>query len=185
MIFGYSRVSTAKHQSDDLQRQAFKTAGVERIFSDVGSGGRWKNRDGLTDMLSYIREGDVVVVWKMDRLSRTVRDLLTILDKIQEAGAGFRSLTESIDTTTPAGKMVTHMIGVIAEYERGLLAERTKAGLEAARKRGRVGGRRPKLNAGQKQMIRETVASGTSSAADMARTFDVSDSTISRIINQK
>ena len=133
-------------------------------------------------MLRQLRDGDVVVVWKLDRLSRSLKDILHIMEKIAEAGAGFRSLTESIDTTTPAGRMMMQMVGSFAEFERAMIRERTSAGLAQARSEGRVGGRRRKLDVKQRREIAESVISGRKSGADMARLYAVSEPTVSRIV---
>ena len=115
-------------------------------------------------MLSQLRKGDVLVVWKLDRLSRSLRDVLTIMERVQERKAGFRSLTEAVDTTTPAGRMMMQMVGAFAEFERAMLKERTKAGLDAARKEGRIGGRPPKLKPQQQQEIVKLVKTGKKTA---------------------
>ena len=133
-------------------------------------------------MLEQLRDVDVVVVWKLDRLSRSLKDLLHILDRVEAAGAGFRSLTEAIDTTTPAGRMMMQMIGSFAEFERAMIRERTSAGLASARAEGRIGGRRPKLTPAQRADVVENVASGRRTAAQMARLYKVSEATISRIL---
>jgi DNA invertase Pin-like site-specific DNA recombinase len=143
MLIGYARVST-NEQDTTAQASALKTAGCERIFREKAAGGRW-NRPELQRLLDHLRKGDVLVIWKLDGLSRSLRDVLTIMERIQEAKAGFSSLTEAIDTTTPAGRMMMQMIGSFAEFERAMLRERTRAGLESARDEGRIGGRRPKL----------------------------------------
>ena len=135
-------------------------------------------------MLDQLREGDVVIVWKLDRLSRSLKDLLSIIEKIDTAGAGFRSLTESIDTTTPAGRMMMQMVGVFAEFEREMIRERTHAGLERARKKGRHPGRKPKLSDDQRREIRDMVHSGKYTEADAARLFGVHRSTIGRILRK-
>ena len=124
------------------------------------------------------------VVWKLDRLSRSLKDLLTLLEQIDAVGAGFRSLTEAIDTTTPAGRMMMQMVGSFAEFERSMIRERTKAGLEEARRQGRVGGRRPKLTQPQQQAILQMVEGEQKSSAEAARLFKVHPSTVSRILNQ-
>ena len=123
-----------------------------------------------------------MVVWKLDRLSRSLRDVLMIMEQLAEARAGFRSLSEAIDTTTPAGRMMMHMIGAFAEFERAMLRERTKAGLEAARRQGRIGGRRPKLTPQQQAEITRMVSRGARTAADAARLFSVHPATISRLL---
>src|ERR1700683_2981314 len=139
MLIGYARVST-NDQETATQVAALKAAGCERIYREKASGGRW-DRPELHRLLDQLREDDVVVVWKLDRLSRSLRDVLTLMERIQERKAGFRSLTEAIDTTTPAGRMMMQMVGAFAEFERAMLKERTQAGLVAARKEGRIGGR--------------------------------------------
>ncbi|NJM51314.1 MAG: recombinase family protein [Sphingomonadales bacterium] len=181
MLIGYARVSKGDDQSTALQLRSLKDAGCKRIFEEAASGGRW-DRPELHRMLDQIREGDVVTVWKLDRVSRSLKDLLHLLDRIEATSAGFRSLTESIDTTTPAGRMMMQMVGSFAEFERAMIRERTKAGLDQARAEGRVGGRRPKLNAKQRAEIAESVISGRKSAAEMARIFGVSQPTVSRIV---
>lgn len=180
MKFGYARVST-DDQDTQAQRDALRTAGCDdrHIFTEAASGGRW-DRPELHRLLDQLREGDVVVVWKLDRLSRSLKDLLAIMERIDQAGAGFRSLTEAIETTTPAGRMMMQMLGAFAEFEREMIRERTRAGLEAARKKGRVGGRRPKLNQEQRQEALRMIDGGRSQA-DVARLFKVSPSTISRL----
>ena len=124
----------------------------------------------------------MLVVWKLDRLSRSLRDVLTIMERLGESGAGFRSLTEAIDTTTPAGRMMMQMVGAFAEFERAMLKERTKAGLDAARAEGRVGGRRLKLSDQQQSEIRKMITKGDKTAADAARLFKVHPATVSRLL---
>ena len=128
MLIGYARVSKGDDQSTAAQKRALKEAGCDRLFEEAASGGRW-DRPQLHRMLDQLRPGDIVVVWKLDRLSRSLKDLLHILEKLEVAGAGFRSLTESIDTTTPAGRMMMQMVGSFAEFERAMIRERTSAGL--------------------------------------------------------
>ena len=147
------------------QVAALKTSGCELIFRDNASGGRW-DRPELHKLLSQLRKGDVVVVWTLDRLSRSLRDVLTIMERVQERHAGFRSLKEAVDTTTPAGRMMMQMVGAFAEFKRAMLKERTKAGLDAARKEGRIGGRPPKLKPHQQQEIVTLVKQGKKTAAD-------------------
>ena len=130
MTLGYARVST-NDQDTAAQVAALKSAGCEKIFREKASGGRW-DRPELTRLLDQLRKGDVLVVWRLDRLSRSLRDVLMIMERIQEAKAGFRSLTEAIDTTTAPGRMMMQMVGAFAEFERAILRERTKAGLHAA-----------------------------------------------------
>ena len=181
MLIGYARVSKGDDQSNALQAKALKAAGCERVFEEAASGGRW-DRPILHDMLRQLRDGDVVVVWKLDRLSRSLKDLLHLMERIKEADAGFRSLTESIDTTTPAGRMMMQMVGSFAEFERAMIRERTSAGLALARAEGRVGGRRRKLTERQRSEIAESVLAGRKSAAEMARLYSISQPTVSRIV---
>jgi DNA invertase Pin-like site-specific DNA recombinase len=182
MLIGYARVST-NEQDNAAQVAALKAAKCERTYREKASGGRW-DRPELHRLLDQLRKGDVLVVWKLDRLSRSLRDVLIIMERLAEASAGFRSLTEAIDTTTPAGRMMMQMVGAFAEYERAMLNERTKAGLEAARREGRVGGRRPKLSLQQRAEITRMVSRGDKTAADAARLFRVHPATISRLLGQ-
>jgi DNA invertase Pin-like site-specific DNA recombinase len=175
MFIGYARVST-QDQDTDAQIAALKSSGCELIFQEKASGGRW-DRPELHRLLEQLRKGDVLVVWKLDRLSRSLKDVLLLMEKVEQAGAGFRSLTEVIDTTSPGGRMMMQMVGTFAEFERAMLRERTQNGLDAARKQGRVGGRRPKLK-------KHLVNSGQKNAADAARLFNVHPATVSRILQR-
>ena len=181
MLLGYLRLSKGDDQNPALQRRALCDAGCERFFEEVASGGRW-DRPELHHLLDQLRTGDVVVVWKLDRLSRSLKDLLHLMERMEAAGAGFRSLTEAIDTTTPAGRMMMQMVGSFAEFERAMVRERTSAGLAAARAEGRIGGRRPKLTGAQQADITENVLSGRRTAAEMARLYKVSQPTVSRLL---
>ena len=151
-LLGYARVSKGDEQNNLLQAKALRAAGCRRVFEEVASGGRW-DRPELHRMLDHLREGDTVVVWKLDRLSRSLKDVLHIMERIAQAGAGFLSITENIDTTTPAGRMMMQMIGSFAEFERAMIRERTSAGIAAARAEGRVGGRRKKLDVAKRREI--------------------------------
>ncbi len=135
-----------------------------------------------TGFLDQLRTDDVLVVWKLDRLSRSLRDVLIIMERLGNTGAGFRSLTEAIDTTTAAGRMMMQMVGAFAEFERAMLRERTRAGLAAAREDGRVGGRRPKLSEPQQVEIARMVHKGEKTAADAARLFRIHPATVSRLM---
>jgi DNA invertase Pin-like site-specific DNA recombinase len=181
MLLGYARVSKGEDQSTVVQRRLLREAGAEKVYEEAISGGRW-HRPELARLLDQLRPGDVVLVWKLDRLSRSLKDLLHLLERIEAAGVGFRSLTESIDTTTAAGRMLMQMLGSFAEYERAMVKEHTAAGLAAARAEGRIGGRRPKLTPPQRADIVENVRSGRRTAAQMARLYGVSGPTISRIL---
>ena len=183
MLIGYARVSKSDDQDPAVQVRALKEAGCERIFKEAASGGRW-DRPELHRALDQLRAKDVLVVWKLDRLSRSLKDLLLILERVQGVGAGFRSLTEAVDTTIPAGRMMMQMLGAFAEFERAMIRERTRSGLVAARAKGRVGGRRPKLTADQRQEAIEMIGSGQKSAADVARLFKVHPATVSRLLAQ-
>ena len=140
MLVGYARVSTSD-QSLDLQIDALKKADCEKIFHDVGSGTK-AERKGLQEAFEYLRTGDTLVVWKLDRLGRSLRNLLELVNKLKEKSIAFKSLQEVIDTTTPTGQFFFHITACFAELERNLIKERTKVGLEAARARGRKGGRK-------------------------------------------
>lgn len=177
MIFGYARVSTGD-QSLDAQTDALTAAGAGRVLADRISGTA-RRRPELDRLLDQLREGDVVVVTKYDRLARSLRDLLDIVAEIGAKGAGFRSLAEDIDTTTPAGRLVFHIFASIAEFERARIAERTKEGLEAARRRGRIGGRPPALNPAQKDEVRRMKDEGRP-LPEIARLFRVSVATVRR-----
>jgi DNA invertase Pin-like site-specific DNA recombinase len=154
LTFGYARVST-QDQTLNLQKDALKAAGCTRIFTDTMSGAK-ADRPGLTEAFDHLRAGDTLVVWRLDRLGRTLKDLLEIVARFEREGIGFRSLTEQIDTTTPAGTLIFHIFGSLAEFERALIRERTQAGLVAARIRGRNGGR-PKALRGKDPKIVEAV----------------------------
>lgn len=179
MIFGYARISTSD-QSLDGQTDALTAAGAERIFADTISGAT-RERPELAQLLDQLRKGDVVTVTKYDRLARSLHDLLDIVKAIEERGAGFRSLAEDIDTTTPAGRLIFHVFASIAQFERERISERTKEGLQAARKRGRVGGRPPALTVDQKAEVRRMLDREGRSIAAIARLFKVSETTIRRV----
>jgi DNA invertase Pin-like site-specific DNA recombinase len=139
MLVGYARVST-QDQNLDLQKDALTKDGCQKIFTDVASGAETE-REGLAEAIRFLREGDSLVVWKLDRLGRSLKDLIDNVNTLQTRRVGFRSLQESIDTTTSGGKLIFHVFGALAEFERDLIRERTQAGLAAARVRGRLGGR--------------------------------------------
>jgi len=152
MKIGYARVSTAD-QHLRMQEDALKSDGCDQIFHDIASGVKTE-RPGLEEAISYLREKDVLVVWKLDRLGRSVQHLIETIKKLSERGIGFKSLQENIDTTTSGGKLIFHIFSALAEFERDLIKERTNAGLKAARARGRLGGRPPLLKPDQvKKML--------------------------------
>lgn len=183
MQLGYARISKTETQETAAQIRALKQAGCEKVFEEAASGGRW-DRPELHRLLDQLRAGDTLVVWKLDRLSRSLKDLIVILERVEAAGGKFLSLTESIDTSGPAGRMMMHMLGAFAEFEREMIRERTRAGLHEAREKGRVPGRKPKLTAEQCREILDGVISGRKSAAEMARIFKIHRSTISRLISK-
>ena len=179
MIFGYARVST-DDQLLDAQTDALTAAGAERIFADKISGSMRK-RPELDRLLDHLRPGDVIVVTKYDRLARSLRDLLDIVETIKERGGGFRSLAEDIDTTTPAGRLTFHVFASIAQFERERIAERTREGLDAARKRGRVGGRPPALSDAQRAEVRRMRDDEGRRLTEIAQLFRVSVRTVRRV----
>jgi DNA invertase Pin-like site-specific DNA recombinase len=182
MLMGYARVST-QDQDAAAQIAALKAAGCELFFEEKASGGRW-DRPELHRLMGQLRKGDVLVVWKLDRLSRSLKDVLVLMERIAQAGAGFRSLTEAIDTNSPGGRMMMQIVGTFAEFERAMLRERTRNGLDEARKRGRIGGRRPKLKTSQQKEVILLVNSGQKTAAEAARLFNVHPSTVSRLLKR-
>jgi DNA invertase Pin-like site-specific DNA recombinase len=182
MLLGYARVSKVEGQDTAAQVTALTAAGCQRVFQEAASGGRW-DRPELHRLLDQLRPGDVVVVWKLDRLSRSLKDLLQILERVDQAGAAFRSLTEAVDTGGPAGRMMMQMLGAFAEFERAMIRERTRIGLQSARLQGRHGGRRPKLTAMQRAEIVELVGSGRKTAAEASRLFGVHPATVSRLLS--
>ena len=178
MILGYARVST-EDQNLDAQIAALEAAGAQRIYGEKISGSKI-TRPELDRLLDHLRPDDVIIVTKYDRLSRSLQDLLTIVEAIRSKGAGFRSLAEDIDTTTPAGRLVFHVFASIAQFERERIAERTKEGLAAARKRGRVGGRPPALSRERRAEVQRMRDQEGRSVAELARLFQVSPNTIRR-----
>lgn len=181
MIYGYARVST-NDQTTDLQRDTLEKAGCDRILTDVASGAK-THRPELDHMLDLLRKGDTVVVWKLDRLGRSVRNLVDLMTTFDEKGVQFRSLTESIDTSTPGGTLVFNIFGSLAQFERDLIRERTRAGLEAARARGRKGGRPAKLDEKQVREVRRLYGSRTVTVDQIAAMMHVGRSTVYRCLN--
>src|SRR5512142_1414828 len=180
MLVGYARVSTAD-QTLGLQRDALTSAGCERLFTDTASGSR-ADRPGLEEALDFLRPGDTLVVWRLDRLGRSLRHLIDTIGALQERGIGFKSLQEHIDTTTSGGKLVFHVFGALAEFERDLIRERTRAGLAAARARGRLGGRPKALDAKKAQIAQALYNDKTNSIADICRTLRISRATLYRYV---
>ena len=179
MIIGYARVST-DDQKLEAQIDALEGAGAARIYADKITGSK-RERPQLDLMIDQLRQGDVVVVTKYDRLARSLRDLLDIVEAIGTRGAGFRSLAEDIDTTTPAGRLVFHVFASIAQFERERISERTREGLQAARKRGRVGGRPPALSPAQCNEVKRMRDEEHRPLAEIARLFKVSTKTVRRV----
>lgn len=155
---GYVRVSTGE-QDTALQLDALRKAGCKKTFEDRASGVKTE-RPGLADAIRYVREGDTLTVWKLDRLGRSMKHLIEIITELDAKGVGFRSLTENIDTTTSGGRLVFHLFGALAQFERDLIGERTKAGLKAAEDRGRRGGRQPAVTPDKLRKARQHMASG-------------------------
>ena len=179
MLVGYMRVSTdGDRQVLDLQRDALFAAGVDerQLFEDRASGSR-DNRAGLGKALAFIRAGDCLVVWKLDRLGRSLPHLLTTVTGLKERGVAFRSLTEQIDTTTPQGELLFHIFGALAQFERALIQERVQAGLAAARRRGRRGGRPVAIDAEKLGAVIAALDGGATKAA-VCRTFGIRRSTL-------
>lgn len=176
MLIGYARVST-EDQVLDLQTDALHAAGCERVYDDVVSGST-TSRPGLDQALDMLRGGDVLVVWKLDRVGRSLKHLVELVTDLEERGVGFRVLTGDIDTTTPAGRLVFHLFAALAEFERDLIRERTMAGLKAARTRGRVGGRRPKMTPKKVRLAMTLLADRTLTLLEICETLEVSKWTL-------
>ena len=178
MLIGYARVST-EAQSLELQTDGLRDCGCEKIYSDVASGAKG-GRPGLASALADLRAGDVLVVWGLDRLGRSVSHLIEVVGELRERGIGFRSLREEVETVSPSGKLVFHLFAALAEFERAMIRERTRAGLEAAKSRGRQGGRPRKLTAKQVRQAALLLADGSVDVGEVCRTFGVHRSTLYR-----
>ena len=165
-----------------MQRDALKTSGCELIFTDKVTGTK-AERKGLTDALSHVRVGDTLVVWRLDRLGRSLRHLIDTVTDLEARGIGFKSLTENIDTTTSGGKLVFHIFAALAEFEREIIRERTKAGLTAARARGKLGGRPKALTDKQVQMLRNLAADPDNSIEDICKQMGIGRTTYYRYVN--
>ena len=183
MLVGYARVSTVE-QNLDLQLDALKKAGCEKIYEDIASGSKTK-RDGLKRILSFIRNGDTLVVWKLDRLGRSLRHLIIVVNRLINNGVFLISLQEKIDTNSPGGKLVFHVFGALAEFERDIIRERTIAGLNAARERGRVGDRKRVMDKKMIRMARTLMADHKTKVKDVCTTLGVSRSTLYRYLKEK
>jgi len=177
-LVGYARVSTAD-QNLDLQSDALERAGCQRVFMDKASGSV-AVRPQLTACLDYVRDGDTLVVWRLDRLGRSLPHLIETVRALADRGIGFKSVQEAIDTTTPGGRLVFHVFAALAEFERDLIRERTHAGLASARARGRVGGRPPALTPSKAKAAQALYEAGGTTVADIARVLGVSRATLYR-----
>lgn len=179
---GYARVSTVD-QHLDLQLNALRLAGCDRIFEDNGVSGGQLQRDGLSSMLKVLRRGDVLVVWRLDRLGRSIVHLISMVETLKRRGIGFISLTESIDTASAGGQLIFHIFAAIAQFEKSLIRERTMAGLAAAKARGKMPGRRPSLSPGQCEEIRAALNNGAR-LQDVARAYEVHPRTVTRGVSR-
>lgn len=176
MLIGYARVSTFD-QNLSLQVDALQRAGCEKIFQDKVSGAK-ADRPGLQEALEYIRQGDTLAVWRLDRLGRSLRHLIETVSRLEEQGIGFRSLEENIDTTTSGGRLIFHIFGALAEFERNLIRERTQAGLKAARARGRKGGRPRALDATKTQLLYKLYDEKQHTIEEICRLLGISKQTL-------
>jgi DNA invertase Pin-like site-specific DNA recombinase len=181
MLVGYARVSTGE-QNLDLQLDALKKAGCEQLFHDEMNGAK-AERPGLTKALQFLRPGDTLVVWRLDRLGRSLKDLIARMEELRSRTIGFKSLHESIDTTSPAGKLQFHIFSALAEFERDLIRERTMAGLRAARARGRFGGSKPKLTPEKVKVAASLMKNKTNTIKDICKTLGVGRATLYRYVS--
>ena len=179
MLIGYSRISTSD-QTLSLQQDALEEAGCEKMFQDIASGAK-TDRTGLKNAIEFARSGDVLVCWKLDRVGRSLRDLIEIINTLKEKGVGFRCLTQNLDTTTPSGMLIFHVFGAMAEFERSLIQERTNAGLASARARGR-----PKsINTNRIESAATLHKDGKMSITEICETLKISRSTFYRDLRNK
>ena len=176
MLIGYARVST-DDQNLDLQRDALKGAGCERTFEDMTSGAK-ADRTGLTALMTALRAGDTVVIWRLDRLGRSLKNLIELVEKFESTKVGLRSLQENIDTTTSSGRLVFHLFGALAEFERNLIRERTQAGMAAARVRGRMGGRPKRLDPAKLALALRLHQEGKHTIKEICQMMGISKSTL-------
>jgi DNA invertase Pin-like site-specific DNA recombinase len=180
MLIGYARVST-HDQTLNLQQDALHKAGCTKIFTDTASGAK-AERKGLEAALSYVRKGGILVVWRLDRLGRSLPHLIATVTALEERGIGFKSLTENIDTTTSGGKLIFHIFGALAEFERNLIRERTQAGLVAARARGETGGRPKALTDRQISTYQSLYTDRKTAIPEICRTLKISRATLYRAL---
>ena len=182
MQIGYARVST-DDQNLDLQRDALQQAGCERVLEDTASGAK-AERIGLVALMEILRAGDTVVIWRMDRLGRSLKDLIALVERLEAVGVGLRSLQEKIDTTSSGGRLVFHLFGALAEFERNLIRERTQAGLTAARARGRHGGRKKRLDPAKQKMALRLYHERQHTVEEICRMMGVGRSTLYNYLNE-
>jgi DNA invertase Pin-like site-specific DNA recombinase len=182
MFVGYARVSTTD-QTLDLQHDALTKADCIKIFTDTASGTQTE-RKGLSEALAYVRAGDTLVVWKLDRLGRSLKDLITRITELNDRKIGFKSLTEQIDTTTSGGKLIFHIFGALAEFERDIILDRTNAGLAAARARGKLGGRPLALSPEKIKLARRLYADKSTSVAEICKMLGISRHTLRRYVKE-
>jgi DNA invertase Pin-like site-specific DNA recombinase len=180
MLIGYARVSTSD-QTLNLQKDALEKIGCTEIFTDIISGATTE-RQGLDAALSYVREGDTLVVWRLDRLGRSLKHLIETITNLNNRKIGFKSIQENIDTTTSGGKLIFHIFGALAEFERDIIKERTQAGLQAARARGRLGGRPKALNPKKASIAQALYKDKSNSIAEICKTLNISRATLYRYI---
>jgi DNA invertase Pin-like site-specific DNA recombinase len=178
---GYARVST-KGQNDDSQVDELTAYGVDKLFVDHGVSGKHASRPELGKALAYLREGDIFVITRLSRAMRSLKDLIALAEDLRQRGIGLVVLKQQIDTTTPQGRLVFHLLGALDEFQRELIVEGTNEGLAAARSRGRRGGRKPKLTAAQMKHARELYAAGGHTVASIAGVFGVSRQTVYRAL---
>jgi DNA invertase Pin-like site-specific DNA recombinase len=183
MLIGYARVST-QDQTLNLQKDALEKIGCSKIFTDTASGSSTE-RKGLEEALEFVREGDMLVVWRLDRLGRSLKHLIETISSLSNRNIGFKSITESIDTTTSGGKLIFHIFGALAEFERDIIRERTQAGLIAARARGRIGGRPKALNSKKVSMAQALYNDKSNSITDICKTLNISRATLYRYVKTK
>lgn len=180
MLIGYARVST-QDQNPEMQLDALQAAGCEKIFTEKASGAH-RDRPQLKEAMEYMRRGDTLAVWKLDRLARSLKQLIETVEDLEERGIGLRSLTESIDTTTSGGRLVFHIFAALAEFERSVIRDRTRSGLESARKRGRTGGRPPALSEQDIQAAKALLRDPKITVEEVAERLKVAPSTLYRHI---
>ncbi len=183
MKVGYARVSTVD-QNLDMQMDALKKEGCKEIFEDRASGAK-SDRDGLRKALEFMREGDTLVVWKLDRLGRSLKHLIDVINRLNDNKMYFKSVQESIDTGSSGGKLIFHVFGALAEFERDMIRERTLAGIEAARQRGRIGGRPKKLDKKMVEFARSMLDDKSNTVTDVCKALGITKSTLYRYLKSQ